>query len=164
MAARGSRKSIPITSAAILAGETLPVHLNLRLRFAPSHAGGAERHAGPLHGELHAHEARVLKWLKASDANRRAFLKDPLGALERAKLGIRAEDLAALRRMTSRSEMRETLPQGVVLGRMDLAVSDEPPPGLAAPHAHPAAADHGRAEAAKGGKRAARPQRGRTKS
>jgi hypothetical protein len=113
-----------ISAADILAGATIPIRMDVRYEITRGDPEELRRMAPPgLAERLLKNEDRILGWLSESEANRVAFLTDPLGAL--TKIGVKLElpELEALRRVHAETAAFEVLPPGVEIGQLkvDLA-------------------------------------------
>lgn len=125
MAQRPARPPV-VSSAEILAGVRPTVQLNLTVRLTPSEHHPEMDALLPAQAskELLAQQDRLLKWIGASRENQIAFLTDPLGALERAKIKVGAGELATLRRLQA-TRRAQTLPSHVELSSLSIEVDSK---------------------------------------
>jgi hypothetical protein len=123
-----ARKEASVTGFELLAGAALPIEVDLRVEITPGDPERASEVLPPGTAEqLVEHENRLLDWLEQSDEHRRAFLTDPVGSLERAKVKLDPEVLDALREQHAQTAGADVLPPGVAIRSLGTRVSRERP-------------------------------------
>jgi hypothetical protein len=111
-----------LSATQILSGATIPVRMNVRIDLTRRDPDAEAPTPGSLAERLVKAEDRILRWLRASAHNRMLLLSDPPAALREIGVKLADDEWAALEAVHRAIAVRDVVPSGVSIDRLDVRV------------------------------------------